>query len=35
MSGAIRPLPNTLSWRGAQLNKRQGDTFLQREAVVL
>jgi hypothetical protein len=27
MSGAIPPLPNTPSWRGAQLKKRTGTTL--------
>jgi hypothetical protein len=27
MSGAIPPLPNTPSWRGAQLNHRDNFTF--------
>jgi hypothetical protein len=28
MSGAIPPLPNTPSWRGAQLKKAQGQLYL-------
>jgi hypothetical protein len=28
MSGAIPPLPNTPSWRGAQLKKTQGQLYL-------
>jgi hypothetical protein len=28
MSGAIYPLPNTPSWRGAQLKKAQGQLYL-------
>jgi hypothetical protein len=27
MSGAVPPLPNTPSWRGAQLNKKHRDNF--------
>jgi hypothetical protein len=33
MSGAIPPLPNTLSWRGAQLKKAQGQLVLSTEAL--
>jgi hypothetical protein len=28
MSGTITPLPNTPSWRGAQLKKAQGQLYL-------
>jgi hypothetical protein len=28
MSGAIPPLPNTPSWRGAQFKKAQGQLYL-------
>jgi hypothetical protein len=28
MRGAIPPLPNTSSWRGAQLKKAQGQLYL-------
>jgi hypothetical protein len=28
MSGAVPPLPNTRSWRGAQLKKSTGTTLL-------
>jgi hypothetical protein len=27
MSGAIRPLPNTPSWHGAQLQRKHSDNF--------
>jgi len=27
MSGVIRPLPNTPSWRGAQLKRKHRDNF--------
>jgi hypothetical protein len=28
MRGAILPLPNTLSWRGAELKKAEGQLYL-------
>jgi hypothetical protein len=28
MRGAIPPLPNTLSWRGAQFKKAQGQLYI-------